>query len=352
MREYFFGNKDIKISQELAKRGFYGRLNGLLVVTHEEDIPISTIYDFDSINTVEEEYPLALELHKHLRAVFTQKDKNLNIIKPQFIYFVGIKEVDGEIPTESLEKLSTDSRFIYGVTFTKHTIALATWCATYPKNMMYWFGMLQEKEVTATEKSNKIRIFLDTSNQALNSMEAVKLLWSQSLEGVKFQTLEGATPDNLADGQVVELDTKGITAYRYVNGSGEVTSSLTSDSKTHVDTTFIMDSIKYLLANNMNKMFKENNVKSSNVRALVQIYSDKALDYAFADLEMIERNADNSPKYNVLIPEITGKIRDTRDLVGVRWKFIPNIPIESLDGTVEEVLSEVELNNNDLGGAF
>ncbi|MGL5595843.1 MAG: hypothetical protein ACRDDH_18060 [Cetobacterium sp.] len=349
MAEYFFGNKDIKIIQQLARKRFEGRLRGILIVTDEKDIPLSSIYDFDSIKKVEAEHSTAKKLIEALKMAFTQKDKNKNQIKPTIISFFGSSKTEVAEYTKEIEAAFEEAtEKIYGIVHLKSDDETIEWAAAYPKNVTQWFSRTDDTVLTEKSKSNKVRVLLDENQEWLNAGECVKTLWNNKFSGLKFQMLVGATPIHKKDGEVTGLDEKGIACYRYVNGEGEISNSLTTDGKNHLDTTFIMDSIKYLLASNINIMFKNNDVNSSNVRGLTHIYSKKALDFAFEDLGMIEKNIDFTPKYIIVIPEITGKIRETRDLRGVKWKFVPNVPIEGLEGTVYEVLDEIELTAEDL----
>lgn len=347
--EYFFGNKDTRILQQLARKAFEGRLRGILIVTDEKDIPLSNIYDFDSIKKVETQHPTAKKLIEALKMAFTQKDKNKNQIKPTVISFFGSAKTEVAEYTKEIETAfeeSTDK--IYGIVHLKSEDGIIEWAAAYPKNVIQWFSRIDDAILTEKSKSNKVRVLLDEKQEWLNVAECVKMLWSNKFGGLKFQMFVGATPIYKKDGEVTELDEKGIACYRFVNGEGEVSNSLATDGTTHLDTTFIMDSIKHLLASNVNVMFKSNDVNSSNVRGLTYIYSKKALDFAFEDLGMIERNKDFTPKYIIVIPEITGTIRETRDLRGVKWKIVPNVPIEALEGTVYEILDEIELTAEDL----
>lgn len=346
--QYFFGNKDITILQELAKRSFQGKLNGMILITTEKDIELSSVFDYEGIKDIEETHSDAPNLIKNLKNAFTQKDKNKNLIKPTVIYFAG---VSSNTNTTKIEQILEDKKYLfYGVSILETTQELLKWAAAYPKNMIFYFNTKTKIDIEEGGKSNKIRLFLDKKDEGFHTMELVKFLWSNTFDGVKFMEFVGATPDNLTDGEVEELDKAGIVTYRSVNGEGEVTSSLTTDGKSHIDTVYVIDTVKYLLANNLHKMFKENAVNTSSVTGLVNIYSRKALDFAFNDLKMIEKDENNTPKYTIYIPEITGDIRDIRGLKGIVWKFIPNVPIEQINGTVTEVFSEIELTVNDLGG--
>lgn len=349
--QYFFGNKDIKILQELAKRSFQGRLNGIILITTEKQIELSSVYDYNSIKAIEtehgEEAPILI---KNLKNAFTQKDKNQNIISPTVIHFAGVAKSE-TVDTNKIEEiLENKTVSIYGVSMLETTQELLKWAAAYPKNMIFYFNTKTKITIEEGGTSNKTRLFLDKKDEGIHTMELVKLLWNETFDGVKFMELAGATPDNLTDGEVEDLDKAGIATYRLVNGEGEITNSLTTNGKTHIDTTYVIDTIKYLLASNLHKMFKENVVNSSSVTGLVNIYSRKALDFAFNDLKLIEKDQNNTPKYTIFIPEISGNIRDIRGLKGVKWKFIPNVPIEQINGTVVEVLNEIELTADDLGG--
>ena len=351
MKEYFNGNKDISITQLMAQRGFRGQLKGHLIVTNEADIEMSTCYDYDSIKAVEKDLvdsgKAAPNLIKHLKAFFTQRDENNNILRPQYVYFFGSAKT-GQALTDDIEAGTNDKeRLVYGVSYTFYEDSLVEWAVTYPKVVMHFFEKDNDAAMTLTQQAMNVRVFYSTTIEAKNTMEAAQVLWRPTFAGVKWKELTGATPDNLTDGQIVELDSKGLAAYRVVNGAGEVSNSLMSNGRTHLDTTFILDTIKYNLASNMHIMFKDNVVNSSNVRSIVDAYSKRALNWV-GSLGMIETTVDGLYKFSVQIPRIDATIRETRHLNGVIWKFIPNIPIESLTGVVEEVLDEILLTVSDI----
>lgn len=349
--EYFNGNKDIVIIQKMAERGFYGQLKGCLIVTNEADIEMSTLYDYDSIKAVEQDFAdnsiVAPNLIKHLRAFFTQRDENNNIIRPTHVYFWGSSST-GKTFTDALETAIVDpERFIYGASYTFYDTSVVEWAVTLPKLMMHWFEKTDKTAMLPVQSSKNIRVFYSTTSEGKNSMEAAQVLWRSIFTGVKWRVLTGATPDKLTDGEITELDEKGLAAYRIVNGSGEVSNSLMTDGSTHLDTTFILDTAKYNLASNMHAMFKDNFVNSSNVRSIVDRYSKRALNW-LGQLGMIETTEDGLYRYVVQVPRLSSELRETRHLNGVIWKLIPNVPIEMLSGVVEEVLDEALLTVSDI----
>lgn len=349
--EYFQGNKDIVIIQKLAERGFYGQLKGHIIFTNEADIELSTLYDYDSIKTVEEDFTtnsiVAPKLIMHLKAFFTQRDENGNIIRPQYVYFFGSTKTGTALTDDFEVALSDKDRFIYGISYTFFLDDILNWAVSYPKSNMHWFEKDNNNPLLISQQAKNIRVFYSKELEGKNSMEAAQVLWRSTFAGVKWKELTGATPDNLTDGEIVELDEKGLAAYRVVNGAGEVSNSLQTDGSTHLDTTFILDTIKYNIAMNMHKMFKENIINSTNVRSAIDRYSKRALNWC-GNLGMIEQKEDMTYKHVTQIPQITAQVRETRDLKGIIWKFIPNVPIERIEGVVEEVLDEVYLTVSDI----
>lgn len=345
----FFGNKDIKILQKLAKLPFEGKLDYPWLITNECDIPETLIFDYDSIQKFEEylaENSLeAPQLVKSLKVAFSQKDKNGNIIAPNcnYIAVLGIdKSLESQDFYDTLETtLATSEYFFYALGFVQPTVMGMKWANTYPKRILPFFAVATDTAI-AEDSKGKVRVHFDKDNQMTHIAEMAQFVFPVKFAPLKFMSLTGMNSYNKTDGEVNLLDDKGIAVYRDVNRTGEVSNSIGTDKK-YLDTMYILDTIVYNLAGSISKMLKEDNVFDDNVITKILRISNEVFSYVGDNLNMVSRNADGSLMYSVLTPRVDGKVRGTRKYRGIKWKFIAKTPIEFVEGTAEQVLDETEL---------
>ena len=121
----------------------------------------------------------------------------------------------------------------------------------------------------------------------------IQMLCQYKFAGIKFREFTGVQPYQYTDGEVADFDSKGIAVYREVNGYGEVSNSLCTNQE-HEDSRVIMDHVVYNLANNLNIMFRNENVNTKTARNLIDFYSTAAMDYLKDDLLMVEEYLNKS----------------------------------------------------------
>ena len=345
----FYGNKDIKILEEMAKITFQGRLNFTLIITNEDEIPMTKILDYDGIqkfaNDLTTDEKTAPELIKALKVAFTQKDKTGVAIEP--VVMVWGSKVDSSTDAFylAMEKaLAEDTNYFYGIGFTFDEPKAQEWAVKYPKKIMTYHTTKTNAEIPA-ERKGFIRVYYEPDiTRYPHIANMIQMLCQYKFAGIKFRELTGVQPYQYTDGEVADFDSKGLAVYREVNGYGEVSNSLCTNQE-HEDSRVIMDHVVYNLANNLNIMFRNENVNTKTARNLIDFYSTAAMDYLKDDLLMVE-------EYLNKIPPITARVRTTRELKGIVWEFVPLTPIEMIEGTatsVTEITSD-DLQTTTLGG--
>lgn len=351
--EYFSGNKDNEIRVVPLATAFKGRLNGGLIVTDEVEIPLSTCYDYDSISKIAKDFPTALELVKHLKVAFSQKDVKGNNIKVQAVNFCGIVGADKntEFFTKVESVIADKSKFIYGVSVTwELDTSTMEWMQLYTgaKKIKCFGSKLESDVLSEKSKCEKIRLFFEKEQEGIATAEMMCEMWEPTISGRKFRKLNGITAQSLTDGEVVELDEKGYACYRLVNGVGEVSNSLMSDAKTHTDTIYRNDNIAYLIASNNQSMLQDNSFDSQNCSILVQRYGGYAF-YTAEQLKLVEMK-DGVGQWNIITPVVDANVRTFRELTNIKYKYLPRTPIERISGDLVEVATEEELTIADLEG--
>ena len=352
MAGLFFGNRDINVSITAETRFQFAFLNKTLIATDEADIPIqkfstvTELTDYLTDNTL-----TAPNLVAAVTKFLGQTDVSGNSILPEYFYVIGadIADVTADITTLTAAiEAGTAANDFYNLVPIFESVLWQTWFATYGntnRRISSIFTATQNKVVTDPEKSSRIFGIYDgaAAIQYSNAAWSGRVISQAELVGFKFKKLTGITTDALSDANVSTLEDAGWNGYRTVRGRGETTGSRaldnSSDNESHIDTIITRDNIVYNVAASLHDMFRQNETVQMDIRgrSLVNRAISSALTF-LGQKELIAQFEDGSYQFVVNVPTITGAMRSARELTGVTFTYVPNVGMESITVTGQEIL--------------
>lgn len=343
----FFGNNDVKVLIEAAGKLTLGKLDKMLLITNEEDIPATALSGSDAIAELEAILGAdkqAPKLIEGLRVALGQEDNSGNKLTTSYIFVLGKKISAGDntaLYTAVEEFDKTREAEFFGIAPVFEDVKFEEWAQTYTPNHI--FGTFTITAKALEEKSKSGRIFGQKMKaQGYNHIAwMARILFANRFVGPKFKKLNGCVTDPLTDGEVELMTKAGWNGYRSVRGKGQTTGSICTDAKTHIDETILRDTIVYNVANSLMDMFDNEEIVPMGYdgKKLVTGYIKSALMYC-GNLGLIEVGEDGGYLFEVNVPEFTKEMKSLRELESREpmFKYSPNIPLESITVTGKEIL--------------
>lgn len=349
----FFGNKDVEaiINVKQGKLSL-GKLDKMLIITNEDDIPGMALSGSDGIEELNkyltDNSKTAPNLVAALKTALGQEDNSNNKLVPEYIYVLGVKTSGDNAAVftaiEELDKLDTTD--FYGIATSFEDVKFEEWAQTYSKPRT--FATMTTSNRTLSDKSQSARIF--GQNFSLKGEESdrndfnnvawmARLLFSKKLTGAKFKMLKGVEADELTDAKVLELEKGGWNGYRRVRGKGQTTGSICTDKTTHIDQTILRDTINYNVANVLMDMFVNEEIIDMGFdgKKTITTYINQALVYC-GELGLISKGEDGRYLFSVEVPEITATMRSLREIKNLKFSYQPTVPLERITVTGNELL--------------
>ncbi|MGL4998545.1 MAG: hypothetical protein ACRC5T_06200 [Cetobacterium sp.] len=341
----FFGNNDVKVMIEKAAKLTLGKLDKMLIVTDEADIPATALSGSDA--KTELEAILGANTAPKLMAALTnalgQEDNSGNKLTTSYIFVLGKKILDADRTPifkdiEDFDK--TREADFYGIAATFEDVKFEEWAQTYTPNHLFATHTNADRELRDLSKSGRI-FGMSTQNSNAHIAWMARGLFANRFIGWKFKKLNGCETDVLTDGASEMLHKSGWNGYRSVRGKGQTTASLCTDATTHIDETLLRDTIIYNVANTLMDMFDNEEIipMGYNGKKLITAYINSALNYC-GSLGLIEIGENGAYLFEVNVPDFTKEMKSLRELASSTPLFVysPNIPLEKISITGKEVL--------------
>ncbi|MGL5126152.1 MAG: hypothetical protein ACRC6U_09275 [Fusobacteriaceae bacterium] len=342
----FFGNNDVKVLIEKAAKLSLGKLDKMLIVTDEADIPATALSGSDAKTELTAILGAnsAPKLMEALTVALGQEDNSGNKLTTSYIFVLGKKILDAD-KTPIYEAIETFDKTreadFYGIAATFEDASFEEWAQTYTPNHLFATSTISDRVLGDLSKSG--RIFGQSMKEAGYNHIAwmARGLFANRFIGWKFKKLNGCTTDPLTDGATEMLHKAGWNGYRSVRGKGQTTASLCTDGSTHIDETLLRDTIVYNVANLLMDMFDNEEVvpMGYNGKKLITAYINSALNYC-GSLGLIEVGEDGGYLFEVTVPEFTKEMKSLRELASSEplFRYSPNIPLEKVTVIGKEVL--------------
>lgn len=348
----FFGNNDVKVAIQKAAKLTLGKLDKMLIITNEADIPAMALSGSDGVSELkaylDTNTKTAPKLIEAVTIALGQEDNSGNKLIPAYLFVLGKKIADGGDMTalytmvEEFDK--TKEADFWGITTIAEDAKFEEWAQTYTPNHIY--ATFTAKARALTDKGKSGRIFgQKMESEGYNHVAwMARILFPGKLIGAKFKKLNGCTTDPLTDGAVELMTKAGWNGYRTVRGKGQTTGSICTDATTHIDETYTRDTIIYNVANSLMDMFDNEEIVPMGYdgKKLITGYLNTALMYC-GELGLIERGEDGGYLFEVNVPEFTKAMKSLRELSSSTplFTYSPNIPLEAIDVTGKEILEWV-----------
>lgn len=343
----FFGNNDVKVQIEKAGKLKLGKLDKMLIITNEEDIPATALSGSDAINELKAllgESKTAPKLEEALKVALGQEDNSGNKLTTSYIFVLGKKIADSDnaalyAAVEEFDK-SREADF-WAICPVFEDVKFEEWAQLYAPNR--FFGTYTITARALEEKSKSGRILGQKMKAAgYNHIGWIaRLIFPGKLVGAKFKKLNGCTTDPLTDGEVELMTKAGWNGYRSVRGKGQTTGSICTDGTTHFDETYVRDTIIYNVANSLMDMFDNEEIVPMGYdgKKLITGYIESALMYC-GNLGLIEVGQDGGYLFSVNVPDFTKEMKSLRELSSKDplFTYSPNIPLEKITVTGKEIL--------------
>ena len=345
----YFGNQDVKVLIDKAQIMTLGTLNKILIATNEATIPamaLSGTGGIDELNDYLTENTLtAPKLLKAVTIALGQQDVSGNKLIPAYLFVLGVEATggDNEAVFQAIKDFDeTKEADFYGIAATFEDVKFEEWAQLYAPRHLFATYTTTDRELSDKSKSDRIfgMNYKSKADEEFNHIAWLsRCLFKDELVGWKFKSLNGVTTDSLTDGAVQLLEKRGWNGYRNVRGLGQTTSSICTDMNTHIDSTYVRDTIVYNVANTLTDMFVQNEIVPMGYegKKLITGYLESALQYC-GSIGLIEVNANGGYNYEINIPNFTKQMKSLRELRGDLFTYQPNIPLEKIVVTGKEVL--------------
>jgi hypothetical protein len=336
---------DVKIDILTQPTFTFGLLNKSIIVTGEAEIPVKRLANLEDLQTYLADLGVTAPILENQVNIFlSQVDVSGNSVKPEYFYVMG-KPTVAEIPQALIDasQISEGHDFYAVLVIPGSDTALNEFLPGYANQYnKLVFRDYEDKANEPGELEVGPRVAMIYGDIQVNDMA---IAWAgrtiaKGAGNTKFKdrTLTGVTSSTLTSAEVDLLNENGVNCYIYKYGAPQTDGSICSDKETHIDEIWTRDTIVINMRQALHDLMRTSETLPFDYNGMAKVEAViNDVMITVGNNGMLAEDPKGNYEFGVIMPEITGPMRDTRVLSNVKFWYIPSGAIEKIEITGYEL---------------